>query len=283
MFSTIVLGTSLSETSTRTLCCLRGLREVGAQKIVLIHAMNIRDVGTLYRQLKNLARPVLEHQQQLLQEMGFEVEVDVRLGLPFYEIQQVAKEREASLIAVHLTTESLLGAAFIGDVAYEVIQRADRPVLAMKADLSENGCELLCENVLRHILFPTDFSENAERALDVLEQIVDAAQTEVTLIHVCEESSNTDQHEQQGEAARHRLEAIASRLQQHGAQSVKIELREGSPTAEMLAMTQQHEHSMIVMGSQGAGFIKEVFLGSVSHNLVRHARVPVLLVPLLRD
>jgi hypothetical protein len=32
--------------------------------------------------------------------MGFEVEVDIRLGLPFYEIQQVAKERDASLIAV---------------------------------------------------------------------------------------------------------------------------------------------------------------------------------------
>ncbi len=283
MFSTIVLGTSLSETSTRTLCCLRGMREVGVQTIVLIHAMNIRDVGTLYRQLKNLAQPMLEHQQQLLQEMGFEVEAEIRLGLPFYEIQQVAKEREASLIAVHLTTESLLGAAFIGDVAYEVIQRADRPVLAMKADISDHGCEVLCENVLRHILFPTDFSENAERALTLLEQIVDAAQSAVTLIHVREEIGNADQNEQQVEAARHRMEAIASRLQQHGSRSVKIELREGSPTAEILTITQQHEHSLIVMGSQGAGFIKEVFLGSVSHNLVRHARVPVLLVPSLRD
>ena len=282
MFSTIVLGTSLSETSTHTLCCLRGLREIGVQKIVLIHAMNIRDVGTLYRQLRNLAQPMLEHQQQILKEMGFEVEAEIRLGLPFYEIQQVAKEREASLIAVHLTTETLLGAAFIGDVAYEVIQRADRPVLAMKADISDHGCEVLCENVLRHILFPTDFSANAERALELLEQIVDVVQTEVTLIHVREEIGNADQNEEHAVAARHRLEAIASRLRQHGSHSVKIELREGSPTAEILAITQQHEHSLIVMGSQGAGFIKEVFLGSVSHNVVRNARVPVLLVPALR-
>lgn len=153
----------------------------------------------------------------------------------------------------------------------------------MKADISEEGCVVLCENVLRHILFPTDFSENAERALDVLEQIVAAAQPAVTLIHVREEIGNADQNDQQAEADRHRLEAISSRLQQHGAKSVKIELREGSPTAEILVITQQNEHSLIVLGSQGAGFIKEVFLGSVSHNLVRNARVPVLLVPALRS
>jgi len=37
-----------------------------------------------------------------------------------------------------------------------------------------------------------------------------------------------------------------------------------------------------VMGSQGRGFIGEVFLGSVSHQVVRRAPVPVLLVPTLR-
>ncbi|MEX0727597.1 MAG: universal stress protein, partial [Planctomycetaceae bacterium] len=182
MFSTIVLGTSLSENSTRTLCCLRGLQAAGTQKVLLIHAMNIRDVGTLYRQLRALALPTLERQKQMLQEMGFEVETDIRLGLPYYEIQQVAKDRDASLIAVHLTTESLLEAAFVGGVAYEIIQRADRPVLAMKAAFTEEGCEPLCENVLHHVLFPTDFSANAERALDYLLELVAAAKPAVTVI-----------------------------------------------------------------------------------------------------
>jgi nucleotide-binding universal stress UspA family protein len=39
---------------------------------------------------------------------------------------------------------------------------------------------------------------------------------------------------------------------------------------------------VIVMGSQGRGFISEVFLGSVSHQVVRQAPVPVLLIPALR-
>jgi nucleotide-binding universal stress UspA family protein len=35
----------------------------------------------------------------------------------------------------------------------------------------------------------------------------------------------------------------------------------------------------VVMGSQGRGFLAEVFLGSVSHQVVRRSPVPVLLVP----
>jgi nucleotide-binding universal stress UspA family protein len=33
------------------------------------------------------------------------------------------------------------------------------------------------------------------------------------------------------------------------------------------------------MGTQGKGFIKELFLGSVAHNVARLAPCPVLLVP----
>jgi nucleotide-binding universal stress UspA family protein len=33
------------------------------------------------------------------------------------------------------------------------------------------------------------------------------------------------------------------------------------------------------MGTQGKGFIKEIFLGSVAHNVSRLAACPVLLIP----
>jgi len=40
---------------------------------------------------------------------------------------------------------------------------------------------------------------------------------------------------------------------------------------------------MVVMGSQGRGFIGEVFLGSVSHTVTRHSKVPLLLIPAIRQ
>jgi len=43
---------------------------------------------------------------------------------------------------------------------------------------------------------------------------------------------------------------------------------------------QEGRTGLVVMGSHGRGFIGELFVGSVSHNVARHAEAPVLLVPM---
>ncbi|MGZ8145008.1 MAG: universal stress protein [Methylosarcina sp.] len=55
-----------------------------------------------------------------------------------------------------------------------------------------------------------------------------------------------------------------------------------STTRKILRKVSQNPFSLFVMGSQRRGFISEVFLGSVSHNIIRKAPVPVLLVPAIR-
>ncbi|MFW6129032.1 MAG: universal stress protein [Candidatus Aminicenantaceae bacterium] len=42
-----------------------------------------------------------------------------------------------------------------------------------------------------------------------------------------------------------------------------------------MILRREIKYTMIVMGSQGRGFIKEIFLGSVSNNVLRHATIPV--------
>ena len=39
----------------------------------------------------------------------------------------------------------------------------------------------------------------------------------------------------------------------------------------------------VIMGSQGRGWIREIYLGNVSHSIARHASVPVLLIPFPRS
>lgn len=129
MFSKIIVGSSLSEVSFKTLYCLKGLRQAEPQEVILVHAINIRGAGSLYRQLLKLADPLLEEQKKILEDMGFSVEIEVLLGSPHYEINRLAREKNVSLIAVHMTAESLIDDAFVGGVAYEVIQHAEKPVL----------------------------------------------------------------------------------------------------------------------------------------------------------
>lgn len=218
--------------------------------------------------------------------MGFSVSIEVLLGFPDYEINRLAREKKASLIAVHMTAESLIDDAFVGGVAYEVIQHAEKLVLVMKAKTRDSECEFVCEEILTHIIHPTDFSDNAERAFIYVEKLVESGCSKVTLLHV-QEQDRIDQYlkdrlEECNEIDRARLERLMERLLAKGAQEFHIEIPYGSTTHEILREMNKTPYSLIVMGSQGRGFISELFLGSISHNIVRKAPVPVLLVPAIR-
>ncbi len=135
-------------------------------------------------------------------------------------------------------------------------------------------------------MFCTDFSDTAERAFPYVEEIVECGAKRVTLLHVQDrgriEKYLKDRLGEFNEIDRERLQRLKKSLEQRGASQVQIELPYGLPIQEILRIAERENKSLIVMGSQGRGFIGEVFLGSVSHQVVRRAPVPVLLVPALR-
>lgn len=57
-----------------------------------------------------------------------------------------------------------------------------------------------------------------------------------------------------------------------------VELIQGGAAETILDYAKTHACDLIVIGSRGLGGIREFVLGSVSHNVVQHAVVPVLVV-----
>jgi nucleotide-binding universal stress UspA family protein len=55
---------------------------------------------------------------------------------------------------------------------------------------------------------------------------------------------------------------------------------EGQPAAAILEQAGKAGHDLIVLGSRGRGDAASILLGSVSHNVLHHSRVPVLIVHL---
>ncbi|WP_270181504.1 universal stress protein [Alkalihalobacillus sp. CinArs1] len=53
---------------------------------------------------------------------------------------------------------------------------------------------------------------------------------------------------------------------------------EGNPGEEIVKYAEENECDLIVMGSRGLSGIKEIFLGSVSHNVLQRASCPVLVI-----
>lgn len=57
-----------------------------------------------------------------------------------------------------------------------------------------------------------------------------------------------------------------------------VELLDGNPGKTISAYAKDKQIDLIIMGSRGLGGIKEVFLGSVSHEVLKHAHCPVLII-----
>jgi nucleotide-binding universal stress UspA family protein len=53
----------------------------------------------------------------------------------------------------------------------------------------------------------------------------------------------------------------------------------GAPAPTLIAIAREQHPDLIVTGSRGLGGFGELLLGSVSHQLVLHARVPVVVIP----
>ncbi len=132
------------------------------------------------------------------------------------------------------------------------------------------------------VLFLTDFSPHAERVVGWLDELKLAGTEEVVLLHVIEpeeaigwDSVDEGQLVKRRREAEKRLASIRSRLEALGLRDrTRIEM--GIPFQEIVRVAEEEQVSLIVMGTHGHGFVRGIILGSVTHNVVRHASVPVL-------
>lgn len=57
-----------------------------------------------------------------------------------------------------------------------------------------------------------------------------------------------------------------------------VQMLEGEPASMIAEYARKNKFDLILIGSRGMSGLKELFLGSVSHNVVQHSQVPVLVV-----
>jgi nucleotide-binding universal stress UspA family protein len=229
---------------------------------------------------EGLDQLILNKQKEALEQLGIKVITKMPVGHePARTLNDLAKEHNVSAILIGSHGKGILRSALLGSVTTMLLQEAERPVLLARIALLEEGkCHLVCQKMFTRVLFPTDFSVTAEHALNYLGKIAADTKCPVTIMHVLErEPTDT-------EVANSRLllESIRKRLKSTGATDVNTDLASGEPVWEILDRAKEGAFSIIVMGSMCKGSVKEVFLGSVSNEVARHAELPVLLIPPVR-
>lgn len=288
MFERIIVATDFSLSAFAVVRCLGGLKAYGAKECLLMQCLSLQQVGSVaLSYTTSVLESNLKSQREIIEQQGLKVTTRIVPGLPKREICRIAEEEDFSAIIVGAAKHSLTSEVFLGGLAYDVIHNCRKPVLIIRLEDTQSegttcihakGCDFS-----QHILFPTDFSETADLAFGFVKELVKDGARKVTLIHV-QDQTRIDPHllhrlDEFNKTDTARLEAMKKEIEAVADIEVEIALTYGKPSIEILKIIHEQNVKLVVMGSQGRGYVKELFLGSVSHEITRHSDASVLLIP----
>ncbi|MGC8825667.1 MAG: universal stress protein [Anaerolineae bacterium] len=293
MFGRILFPTDFSAYSNAVFDCLPELKAAGAQDIILLYVIRESDVPlpeTMNREslerVRWSAEELLHIMKTALEGKGLRAWFRIAYGSPAARIAEVAQEENVDIIVMGAQGSSLLAEVLLGSVAAEVLRRSQIPTLLLKfevvRELGRVECRRVCKEMFRRVLFPTDFSDCAQNAFQLVKRLKSAGTREVIVLHVQDERAMRhrppEQLAQFDQEDRARLERIERDLLLHGLPARTL-LRHGIPFREVMKVAEEENPDLIVMGTHGRGAVQDILLGSTLESVVRICRHPVLAIP----
>ncbi len=282
MFRKILFPTDFSECSDKAFDYIMGLKDVGVHKVVIVHVLKAEEEFPVTLTIKDKAKIRFKDMEEALKRHGMDIESTVELGNPASEILKAAAFYNVSMIVMGCHGKGLLEEVMLGSVSDQVVKESKVPVLVVRCKvlegIKEENVEEYSAESFKRILFPVDFSFCSTRALDFVRRLKDAGSREVMLAHVVDNRYLFPYRAKQAKVeAEKRLEVYRKELEERGMKA-KVKVPVGVPLDELIRLADKEDSSLIVMGSHGKSFVREVFLGSVSENMIRQAKIPVLVV-----
>lgn len=136
------------------------------------------------------------------------------------------------------------------------------------------------------ILVPTDFSPNANLALEHAIRVANKLNGEVHALHVYHVETRTGSFVSiQDIVHQDREKEIAALLQKmesllEGDALLSGHVVKGSAVDSIIKKADAIHADMIIMGTTGAGGMKKIFLGSTASNVINETKLPVLAIPM---
>lgn len=289
MFKKIFVALETKPADHEILSCMGGLRSLlGAREAHLAYFLSVDEAfAASFEVAVEGLRTELAELKKKLEEQGYKVDAQTAVASSVGEINRLIEAGEASLVVVGTPAESLGKEFLIGGVTTAILHHQVRPTLVYRLRGDASPCVGHACDFISHILFPTDFSRNADSAFALLEQIVALGNVgKITLLHVHDPKLMEPYLEERLheflEFDQERLDNLVRRLGEKTGMVINTILRYGTTTTELLKVEQEICPSLVVMGSQGRGLIKEMFVGSVSHTMARRGKAHLLLAPMAR-
>jgi len=233
--------------------------------------------------LDRAAQTVVEDARGMRSARGLALETDVALGDPRMEIVRQAEAWGADLIVIGARGLGGVKRFLLGSVSDAVARHAHCAVLVVKGRRRKLGS----------VLVAMDGSEDSFRAVRFLTRLALPRQTKVRLLSVVERTRYpaTAPKSLRGQLVAMLKELEAERRGQldkvleHAASELDDTITRvtrytptGDPAEEIVATAADFDADLVVVGARGLGGMARALLGSVSQNVLHHARCPVLIV-----
>ncbi len=290
---TILVATDFSDCAGDAIAWAAHLAKAHGARLVIHHALAPPQAAPafpefvpyppeLHEQYRQAAIDRLEECAAEPRAAGVTVETDLEVGPAATTILMAAEKHEAQVVVTG--TRGLTGwkHLLLGSTAERLVQHGPVPVLSIHPGMRPG------DRGVRRILVPTDFSDDANQALEsVLRVIPEADDAEIVLFHafhVPVEYSHLaggfvmpDLARDALVEARKALEKVAEPLRQRGFR-VEIACREGYAPQAIELEAKDREVDWIAMGTHGRSLLPHVVLGSTAERVVQHAPCPVLTI-----
>jgi len=292
-FTRILAATDLSAPARHAVARAFRLAATGGSELHILYALeldaldvSLREmlVGNLAAVKTALVDDAREHLSQLASDSAIHQGVAalprVVIGNPLSVIAAEADALDAGLVVLGARGESFLRHALLGSTAARLLRKsAQRPVLVVKQPPHE---------AYRSVLVAVDFSPVSIQAIRTARQL--APNADLVLLHAfelpyegklayagVEEQVIRQYITSGGETRRKRLHDLAAAA---GLASTDYSVRviHGDPAQQIIAMEQESDADLIVVGKHGSHIVEELLLGSVTKHVLAEAQGDVLVI-----
>ncbi|OPY54291.1 MAG: Universal stress protein [Methanosaeta sp. PtaU1.Bin112] len=306
MFKKILVPTDFSSYAHRMQDCLAQMP--GVEEVVLVNIvdgsnpMNLEGKGWSYDSLIDEAQTRLAEQAEHLSHLGvkgFSVKqilkiivqpmsgadgVDMKRLKPSSRLNLIeggsigeaivktAAEENASLICMGAQGKGLIEGMLLGSVSTEVLRMSQTNLLIIRHKILNEGKgrekESLCRDIFSRVLITSDFSPAGLEAISAIKNLKGIR--EILLAHVISKEEEFDEAAKKLNLLREELKGLSGKITVH--------VLMGHAAQEILSLALKQDVSLIMMGSQGKSWSRQIRVGSTTFDVARQALSPVLVI-----
>ncbi|AKB17767.1 universal stress protein [Methanosarcina sp. WWM596] len=278
MISTVLVPADFTIETEDLLSCIGELKNAGLRKVILLHVVDIHKSQGLAPMFERNTKARIEEYANFVRELGLETETLVVIGDVKRTITETADREDVDAIIMGATTEGFIKGKLLGRTTEYIARSSKKILLVEKYEAMKEGKEAYekaCRATFSRILVPLDFSKEAMKAIEQLQELKGIVK-EVLFLHVIDDIKNMDLLDEQREEAKEKLRKIKEQLEGIKSQYIVVE---GIPSDEIVKFTGIEDITLIMLTTRGKGTLMDLLLGSTTENVLRKTPKPVLIIP----